>query len=88
MKHLFLIQIFFAITVLHFSNTILAQSVTTYAIAASCTNGVPTNDAYLQISSITDGDRHSYSLGNTYSGPNYASATDITGVDGDWGLEV
>lgn len=52
---------------------------TVYALAASCTNGVPNGDAYLQISEIVVGDRVNWSMGSTYTGdPSYANATDVS----------
>jgi len=54
--------------------------VAAYAIQASCTDGVPNNNGYLQLSTITDGDRFNWSVGSTYTGDaDYANATDTTG---------
>lgn len=51
-----------------------------FAIQASCVNDVAQNDAYLQLSSASSADRVGFSLGATYTGPNYAGATDISSV--------
>lgn len=52
-----------------------------YAIQASCDNGVAQNNAYLQLSSATNADRVGFSLGNTYTGPAYSGATDISAAN-------
>jgi hypothetical protein len=41
---------------------------TVLAIQASCTAGIPNNDASLRLTSLSNGDRVNYSLGNTYTG--------------------
>ena len=55
----------------------------TFAIQASCTDGVANNDAYLQLSSISYGDAFHYSIGNTFDdnggAKTYVNAQVITG---------
>jgi len=58
-----------------------------FALQASCTNGVPNNDAYLVMSDITYGDAFHYSIGNTFDnngGDNtYANAQTIVGTSAE-----
>ena len=52
-----------------------------FALSPSCTNGVPNDDGYLQISEVTSGERVNWSIGSTYTGdPDYANAIDLSGV--------
>ena len=52
-----------------------------FAIQPSCTNDVPNNDGYLQISEITSGTRFNWSVGSTYTGdPDFLDAIDATGL--------
>jgi len=54
---------------------------TASAIPASCVNGlVDLNSAFIRINSISIGDRFGYSTGNTYTGPDYALATQASGL--------
>lgn len=51
---------------------------TVFAIQSSCTNGIPNDDGFLQISSVLDGDRVNYSTGSVYIGnDNYSEAIPI-----------
>ena len=51
---------------------------TASAMQPSCTKGAPNNDGYLQLTSVTNGDRVNFSTGNTYTGDaDYANATTI-----------
>ncbi|MCB0662453.1 MAG: DUF11 domain-containing protein, partial [Saprospiraceae bacterium] len=48
---------------------------TATAKQSSCTAGIPNNDASLRLTSVSNGDRVNYSVGNTYTGdPDYANA--------------
>ncbi len=55
-----------------------------YAIQASCTNGIPNDDGYLQISAVLNGDRYHYSTGSSFNdnsgSDTYANAQVITGT--------
>jgi len=57
--------------------------VPTYATATSsagtCTAGAPNNDATINITGISNGNKIGISTGATYTGPNYASATFLAG---------
>jgi len=46
----------------------------------TCTNGTSNDDAYLAIDEISIGDKYGYSMGYTYTGPDYASATSVSGL--------
>ncbi|MEM1118939.1 MAG: SdrD B-like domain-containing protein, partial [Bacteroidota bacterium] len=46
----------------------------------TCTNQIPDDNGKIQIDAILGGDRYGFSLGSAYSGPAYASATDMTGA--------
>ncbi len=48
---------------------------TAYALTASCTNGTPNDDGYLQISAATNATHYEYNMGGTYAGVGFASAT-------------
>ncbi|MGB0838950.1 MAG: hypothetical protein ACPGXL_02360 [Chitinophagales bacterium] len=41
--------------------------ISAYALAASCTNGIPNDDGYLQISAATDATHYNYIMGSDYS---------------------
>ncbi len=43
------------------------DAATVYVLAASCTNGVPDNDGYLQISGVNSGTHYNYIMGSDYS---------------------
>ncbi len=59
---------------------ICQSSLSASAISASCISGTAgSNFASLQIDAFTNGDRYGYSIGNVYSGPDYASASPISG---------
>ena len=49
--------------------------VTAYAISASCLDGSPIDDAYLQISAAADATHYDFSAGSTYIGTGFAGAT-------------
>ena len=58
--------------------------VTAEAIEPSCVAGVPQSDGFLELQSISVGDRYSYSLGSTFNtggGNTYANATVIGGTN-------
>ena len=42
-------------------------TITAYVLAASCTNGVPNNDGYFQISAATDATHYNFVMGSDYS---------------------
>lgn len=52
-------------------------------IPAKCLNLVPQDDGRIVLTAFTNADRFGVNLGNTYSGPAYAAATIITGIDQD-----
>lgn len=47
---------------------------------ASCLSGSPQNDAQLQLYNFANGDKVGFSTGSTYTGPNYASASTMSGT--------
>lgn len=48
---------------------------TAYALGASCTGGTPNDDGYLQISAADNATHYDYSIGSSYSGAGFSSAT-------------
>lgn len=46
---------------------VCSPEVTAFAIQASCSNGMPNNDAYLQLSAADMGTHYNWSTGNTYT---------------------
>ncbi len=52
-----------------------APTVTAFSLSASCTNEIPNNDAYLQISAAIDATHYDFNEGGTYTGAGFASAT-------------
>lgn len=58
------------------------SDISAFAIQASCTNGNPNNDAYLQISAVTDGNRFHYSLGSTFDDDGGSKTYDNASVIG------
>jgi hypothetical protein len=55
------------------------SAVSVGAIAATCTGLMPNNDAQLAITAGGTATRVGYSVGSTYTGPDFATATPLTG---------
>jgi len=53
----------------------ITPTVTAYALSASCTDGIPNDDAYLQISAASVATHYNFNAGSTYTGGGLASAT-------------
>ena len=51
-----------------------------YGVRATCSNGLPNNNAQILINTIANGTKFGYSAGTSYTGPAFATATTISGT--------